>query len=386
MRSILVIGGGIAGVESALTLARGLPSDQVTLVTRWPALRVSPDLVHVPFGVSVHRADVDLVQAMALRDVHVIVGSCDEVDLDRGIAQVNGSEVPFDIVVAAPGVDEALGSAHSLRTGDGALALRADIEAFVARAEAGRPGRLVVRVQDGETWAPPAAEFALLARTWFDRVAPDAAVTLACAGARPLDLLGDEAAIMVERMLGDAGVELLTDMPGERVDEITGDVTVELRPLAARRIHGLPPLTADGFHPTDGDGRVAPGAFVVGDASSSPWKAGFATAWQARRVLTALGGDIEVLGRDIDGVPSNCFEYQLDAGERTLVVRARCSGHLDAPFLDARVLCHVTDAPARKLQGTLLRRALVVETPADAASVEFRKLLHMHDQARRNVG
>jgi NADH dehydrogenase FAD-containing subunit len=65
VRRILVIGGGIAGVESALTLARGLEGDRVTLLTHSEVLRVMPDLVYVPTGVAAHRIEVPLRELLA---------------------------------------------------------------------------------------------------------------------------------------------------------------------------------------------------------------------------------------------------------------------------------------------------------------------------------
>ena len=49
---IVIVGGGIAGVEAALTMARGLPDATVTLVSEREVLDVIPNLVFVPFGVN----------------------------------------------------------------------------------------------------------------------------------------------------------------------------------------------------------------------------------------------------------------------------------------------------------------------------------------------
>ena len=72
LRRIVVVGGGIAGAEAALTLAIGLPASQVTLVSRWPSIRLLPDLVYVPFDISSRRIDVP-VEDLLPHGVHSVV-------------------------------------------------------------------------------------------------------------------------------------------------------------------------------------------------------------------------------------------------------------------------------------------------------------------------
>ena len=103
MRRILVVGGGIAGVESALTLGRGLPDADVTLLGHSDVLRVNPDLVYVPGGVSARRIEVPFRELLADAPVTVRLGEVDSIDLDAHVARVDTGDVPFDVVVVAPG-------------------------------------------------------------------------------------------------------------------------------------------------------------------------------------------------------------------------------------------------------------------------------------------
>ena len=103
MRRILVVGGGIAGLEGALTLARGLPEDRVTLLTHSDLLRVMPDLVYVPTGVAAHRMEVPVRELLVDEEIDVVLGEVESIDLAAHVAHADTGDLPFDVVVVAPG-------------------------------------------------------------------------------------------------------------------------------------------------------------------------------------------------------------------------------------------------------------------------------------------
>ena len=84
-------------------------------------------------------------------------------------------------------------------------------------------------------------------------------------------------------------------------------------------------------------------------------RAGFATAWQARRVLRALGGDPSRLGLMVDGIPSDAVEYQMDLADGVLRAPLECADSLSHPFLGHDADVEVTPGSRPdKLVGLLL--------------------------------
>ena len=132
-----------------------------------------------------------------------------------------------------------------------------------------------------------------------------------------------------------------------------------------------------GWYETTPSFSVARDAFVVGDAIDLPYRAGFATAWQARRVLRALGGDLARLGPTIDGIPSDAVEYQMDLADGVLHARIDCADTLSHPFLGYDAEIDVAPgARPDKLVGLLLHdRVLRWDSPSHDAALAYRDLL-----------
>ena len=108
-----------------------------------------------------------------------------------------------------------------------------------------------------------------------------------------------------------------------------------------------------------------------------PYKAGFATAWQARRVLEELGGDMSRIGPHIDGIPSDSVEYQMDLADGVMRARITNAESLAHPFLghDADITVVAGSRPD-KLRGLLLHdRVLRWEVGTYDAALAYRDLL-----------
>jgi hypothetical protein len=133
-----------------------------------------------------------------------------------------------------------------------------------------------------------------------------------------------------------------------------GTVTIDFPRLHARTLPGLPGRDSEGWYDVDVDGRVHRDAFVVGDASRHGFKSAFAVAWEARQVLQALGGSLDLLGPEAGAVPIDCVEHQLELGTRTLQVRLPVTARLRDPWLghDSQVI--VSDEPPDRLAGLLI--------------------------------
>ncbi len=374
---LVVVGGGIAGVESALTLARAFPDSTVTLVGEWPSLRLRPNLVYVPFGVSPHRLDLRLDELLPLHGVTFVEGTCTRIDrTTQTVYLESDGTIDYDQVVVAPGtVPQALG-AHRLRTLDDAYSLRDHLQDLRDPAHR-RMQRLLIHVLPDCIWPAPAYEIAFLADTWLRSIGlrDQVELSLATEELNPCDALGPSVSDLLTERLSDTNVEILGGLPGGRLEDLDGDVVIELGGIRARRIAGLPPLDADGFYATDEFGRAAPNVWIVGDAEHSPIKSAFAAAWQARRIVEGLGGSLSQLGDEIDGIPVDQCEYQMDLGNETVVVRMSARGRLHDLAVDQRAVVSIRDDAPDKLKGLLLRQLLVGESHNTTAAYRFRDLL-----------
>lgn len=356
---ILIIGGGVAGVEAALTLGIAMPESTITLLTRSPVLRLVLNLVYVPFGVPASGVELQLQEALAPVGCCALrIGGVARVRTkEHRVELTDGSELDWDVLVLAPGTVPAGTNGRRLRTQVDAERLRSELERFEAD-----PTRtsVVIRVLPDNAWSAPAYELAFLTDAWFRAIGRRESVDLTVASCEhePLHLLGPDPAAVVAGELDRRSVHVLHDVPHERIGAVCGDVTVDIGGVRAARIRGAGRRGPDGFFPTDAFARIAPDVFVVGDASAFPLKAGFAAGWQARRVLTAIGGDVQRLGARTDGVPHDELEYQMDLGDSTLVVRLDADGCM----LDGRSCessAELCQAPPDKLRGTLIRQELI---------------------------
>jgi hypothetical protein len=179
-------------------------------------------------------------------------------------------------------------------------------------------------------------------------------VTLVTAELQPFQWFEPDIADVVVDTLAVLGVELATGVPEARFDDLIGDVVIDFGRLEARHVAGLPGRDEHGWYATDGDGRVHQHAFVVGDATCHGFKCAFAVAWQARRMLQALGGSLDALGSHVGGVPIDAVEHHVDLGMRTLRIRLPVAAKLQDPWLGHDATVQLDDAPPDRLAGLLL--------------------------------
>lgn len=355
---ICVIGAGIAGAETALTLAIGLPGARVTLVGPGTSIAVLPNLVYVPFGIDPGRIDVPIAD-LAQHGVAHVDAMVHRVDVDRRVLVTTAGDIEYDVVVAAPGATPRQSSPDSLRSLEDALRIREQLDALAGHSAS---ATISVIAESDDSWTAPACEMALLLGAWLRASEQDRRIELLLetSDTEVFEWFGREASDIVTAALRRSRVHIATGVPSGRFDELGGDLVIRFGALEARRIDGLPGWTPAGWYRTDRDFRVAPNTFVVGDAIDLPYRAGFATAWQARRVLAVLGGDLRRLGMEIDGIPRDCAEYQMDLADSVLRARVTHADHFGHPFLghDADVST-VAGARPDKLAGLLLHDRVI---------------------------
>lgn len=377
-RRIVVLGGGIGGAEAALTLAIGLPGDEVTLVSRWSSIRLLPDLVYVPFGVSARRIDVP-ISSLLPHGVRSVVADVERVDPAAKVLQTSEGLIRYDVLVAAPGAQQRGPRAHGLRSLDDAQRVRRELAQLVREAKDGERRTITIRAASEDSWSAPACELALLAGAWIrsqgleDRVE----TTLVTSDDNAFEWFGPVGESTIDAAMRRARVQVVTGVPAGRIESIDGDVVVEFSRLTARVIDGLSGHGASGWYEPDSAFRVAPDTYVIGDAIRLPYRAGFATAWQARQVLADLGGDPCKLGLTVEGIPSEAVEYQMDLADSVLRARVDHAGTLAHPYLghDADINVAAGGRPD-KLQGLLLHdRVLRWERAVHDAPLAFRDVL-----------
>ena len=377
-RRIVVVGGGIAGVETALTLAIGLPDDHVTLVGQWPSFRLLPDLVYVPFDVSPRRIDVPLA-ALLPHGVSSYQATVERVDVDSRTLHTSAGDLDYDVLVVAPGAEPREQTHHSLRTLDDAIRIRQELARIIREARAGDRRTITLRAESEDAWTAPACEFALLLGAWLRSLRLDDRVeTLFVTSDRnAFEWFGPVGETIVEGAMRRARVQVASDVPVGRFDALDGDLVIEFGALEPRTIDGVPGPGPSGWYEPSAGFRLAPDVFCIGDAVNLPYKAGFATAWQARRVLEELGGDMSRIGPHIDGIPSDSVEYQMDLADGVMRARITNAESLAHPFLghDADITVVAGSRPD-KLRGLLLHdRVLRWEVGTYDAALAYRDLL-----------
>jgi hypothetical protein len=261
--------------------------------------------------------------------------------------------------------------------------VRNELNQLVRDADDGSRRSILIRSASEDSWTAPACELALLTGAWIrsrgleDRVETN----LVTSDRSAFEWFGPDGEATIDAAMRRARVNVTSSIPAGRFDSLEGDLRIDFGRLTARTIDGLPGHGASGWYEPDVGFRVAPDTFVIGDAIKLPYRAGFATAWQARKVLAELGGDPLRLGLAVDGIPSDAVEYQMDLADSVLRARLVHAGTLARPFLghDADIQVAAGGRPD-KLQGLLLHDRVLRWNPSvQDAPLAFRDVLR--DQA-----
>lgn len=378
MRSIVIVGAGIAGVELALALAIGHPTARVTLLGEVPSLVVRPDLVYAPFGVEAAAVSIPLQRALARFGVEFAVEHVTAIDPIAHEVIGEHGRIAYDTLVVATGAHpEASPGDVVLRTLSDAMNLHDLLTPFSTPVTRRRSIRLAI--DDGCTWPGPAFEFAVLLDAWLTSAGTrDTVDVLVTHSERePLSLFGPTIGDLLHSHIDGRGIELLEARSESGFDGIDSDLVVHFPQLAANTLPGLPHLDLNDRYAIESDFAVAPDIHVIGDGVALPITTGIAAAWQARQLAVMLGARPARPGSNIDGIPAEQVTYELDLVDSTLVTRLHAASHLLPPYMGRHVEATIVHRAPRKLAGTLVREHLLhaVAGALDAAAIEFRALL-----------
>ena len=299
---VVIVGGGIAGIEGALGLRDLAPGQVATTI-------VTPqhELVHQPLGDApwtlggVQRHPLETVAerlgAELVRDAVVTV------DPDAHIVRTRASgDLPYDALLVATGARRVQSLDRAVGFG-GALDVPA-VEHVLDLVRRGAVERPAIVVPPAAAWSLPAYEVAL-------RAAGNARPVLVTTERTPAEAFGADASAAVGEELDRAGVQVLQGIvadaePGELVlhggvGSVSADCVIALPYVRGPRLAGLP-SDGDGFVPIDPRGAVdgVADVFAAGDGTTFPIRQGGIAAQQAATAAAAIA---RLAGADVDSPP-----------------------------------------------------------------------------------
>jgi sulfide:quinone oxidoreductase len=307
MPTIVIAGGGIAGLEALAALRAHLGSN-----ARIELLEAGTDLVErqrsvvAPFDGTTPRR-FDLARIAADHDAHLRPDRLASVDPEaRTVRTVRGDTVPYDALLVAVGATPDVAVAGSL-TFSGPR----DVPAYrrlLADLTDGHVTRVAFALPTTATWALPLYELALMTAEHLDAAGRrDAGLVIVTPEHSPLEAFGERIASHVWSLLAERAIAVRADTvplragPGGLI--VAGGTRVQVERIVALPRLGGPwigglPHDGQGFLPTDDHGVVqgVEAVWAAGDGTSFPIKQGGLAAQQAdaaaRSIAARLGADV----------------------------------------------------------------------------------------------
>jgi sulfide:quinone oxidoreductase len=299
MPSVLIAGGGVAGLESVLAL-RGLLQDRVdlTLVTPDREFVYRPLAPGEPFE-QTKVTSYPLERFAADQHVELVADALAELDPDRRrISTQGGGERDYETLIVALGADRSIVFENALTFID-----QRNVPGYrelLQRLEAGHVRSIGFLVPSGVVWPFPLYELALMTADFAAERGLDTELTIVTPAVKPLALFGQAASEAMTRMLAERHISL---HPGNEPEVVgpgrallqpdgeifSADALVALPRLKGPRLRGLP-HDRDGFIPTDEHGRVTDteDVYAAGDCTTYPFKQGGLAAQQADVVASTI--------------------------------------------------------------------------------------------------
>lgn len=305
---VLIVGGGIAGVETALAL-EDMAGDRVGVELCDPRREFvfRPFAVGEPYGASrVFRYDLERCaeRCGATFRAEGVVSVMPE---QRVALTRDGERLSYDFLVVAGGV-RMLWSVPGAVTFWG-VSDEGQVGDIVSELRAGALRRLVFTMPGGRSWALPLYELALLGATELAKAGvAGTQLTVVTPEDAPLELFGRRAAEQMRELLEERGIEIVTGAHPVRFDggrlriapgeDVSADAVISLPRLEGRRIGGVP-HDAEGFVGVDEHCRVIglDGVYAIGDVTNFPVKQGGIATQQAdvaaESIAAAVGAEID---------------------------------------------------------------------------------------------
>ena len=283
--SVLIAGGGVAGLEAAFAL-RELAGDRVavTVLSAGEEFIYRPLSVGEPFNRS-HAEHYDLAALAAEAGAELVHGTVTHVDPESRIVRTaDGGGLPYDALLVATGARIEPAYEHATNVDD--RHMDELLHGLVQDIEEGYTHQLAIVIPAPMPWPFPAYELALMASERAYDTQTELAITLLTPERMALEVFGDQVSRQVAALLSDRHIELVTSAyckvpqsqqvvvhPGGRIVHATR--VVALPRLLGPGLSGLP-ADGGGFLPVDEYGRVRGVDYVwaAGDATDVPIKQG----------------------------------------------------------------------------------------------------------------
>ncbi len=333
---VLIVGGGVAGLEAALAL-RELAGERIatTLLSGTREFVYRPMRVAEPFGGTVAR-HYSLAEIARDAGAELILDTFKWLDADGRTVHTGGGEaIQYDALLLAPGAVLRPGFKHAL-TLDDAL-LDEQLHGLIQDVEGGYVRRLAFLAPTPMPWPMPLYELALMtARRAYD-MNVEVSIALVTPEDAPLASFGAPVSEAVARLLEENNILALTSAhaetpvvghvsvrPGAR--QLHVDRVVALPQLFGPKLPGVPTGSAGGFIPVDAHCRVPAleRVYAAGDATDFPVKLGGIAAQQADIAAQAIAA---LAGAPIQPEPFHPIVHAvLLGGEKPLYLSAHLTG------------------------------------------------------------
>lgn len=334
--NVLIVGGGVAGLEAALAL-RDLAGGRVTttMLTPEPEFVYRPLRVREPFAGPAAR---HYTLAEIARDIGIQLEQ-DALEwlepTHRTVHTHAGRKLTYDALLLAPGGRQRPRFKHALTIDD--RHLDEQLHGLIQDIEGGYIDKIAFIASHDPGWPLPLYELALMTARRADDMGVHASVTLVTPEDEPLALFGGAVSEAVDRLLHDSGIMVISATHAEtpetgRVALYPGgqilyvDRIVALPELFGPATPGVPMCDDHGFISVDAYCRVLglDDVFAAGDATAFAVKHGGIAAQQAdiaAQGIAALAGAPIKPGKlhpEIHGI--------LLGGTRPLYLSAHISG------------------------------------------------------------
>ena len=376
---VVIVGGGIAGLEAALALHHLAPdAAQLTLVAPEPEFHYKPMVVLEPFSRQPARRH-ELAPALEQLGGRFVKAALVGVHPDEHAIELAGGErLGYEMLIVAVG-----GRARPAYEGaDTFWAARGDlpIDEVLERA-AGHPSRtLAFVVPPGCSWPLPLYELALMTRRRCEEGGPyGVSLLLVSPEQSPLAVFGvapsQELAELLRaraidfepfRSVVERGGKLLR-LPGGK--PLEAGAVVALPTIEGPGVHGLP-ADDHGFVPIDEQARVigVEDVYAAGDGTDFPVKQGGIATQQAdaaaEHIASRLGAAVHptrfrpvLRGQLITGADSLHMKHELAGGRGAGAASLDClwwppgkvAGRFLAPWLAGTTPAESLEPPSRPL-------------------------------------